>query len=77
MAKLRRDDRTWALSSEVDFAVAKTLAGILTAAGDHAPRELDVRDDEGHGFVKPENRIAAYRAIERLLATHLGGRAER
>lgn len=36
------DDLTWTLSGEVDLAVAETLAGILTAAGDHAPRELDV-----------------------------------
>jgi dipeptidyl aminopeptidase/acylaminoacyl peptidase len=33
-------------------------------------------DDEGHGFVKPENRMRAYRAIERFFAEHLGGRAE-
>ena len=37
--------------------------------------EYLVKDDEGHGFVKPENRMDAYRAIERFLATHLGGRA--
>ncbi len=35
-----------------------------------------VADDEGHGFVKPENRMRAYRAIEGFLAEHLGGRAE-
>jgi dipeptidyl aminopeptidase/acylaminoacyl peptidase len=38
--------------------------------------EYLVKDDEGHGFVKPENRMDAYRAIERFLAAHLGGRAE-
>jgi dipeptidyl aminopeptidase/acylaminoacyl peptidase len=38
--------------------------------------EYLVKDDEGHGFVKPENRMDAYRAIERFLARHLGGRAE-
>jgi dipeptidyl aminopeptidase/acylaminoacyl peptidase len=38
--------------------------------------EYIVKDDEGHGFVKPENRMDAYRAIERFLADHLGGRAE-
>ena len=36
--------------------------------------EYLVKDDEGHGFLKPENRMEAYRAIERFLATHLGGR---
>lgn len=32
--------------------------------------------DEGHGFAKPENRIKFYRACERFLAKHLGGRVE-
>lgn len=32
--------------------------------------------DEGHGFVRPENRMAFYAAAEQFLATHLGGRAE-
>ncbi|KAK1186370.1 prolyl oligopeptidase family serine peptidase [Streptomyces sp. NBS 14/10] len=30
-----------------------------------------VRDDEGHGFVNPENTIDAYRAADRFLARHL------
>ena len=37
--------------------------------------EYLVKDDEGHGFVKPENRMDAYGVIERFLARHLGGRA--
>ncbi|MCA1683257.1 MAG: S9 family peptidase [Actinobacteria bacterium] len=32
--------------------------------------------DEGHGFAKPENRLAFYAAAERFLARHLGGRCE-
>jgi dipeptidyl aminopeptidase/acylaminoacyl peptidase len=32
--------------------------------------------DEGHGFVRPENRMAFYAAAEQFLAQHLGGRAE-
>ncbi len=32
--------------------------------------------DEGHGFVKPENRIKFYAAAEKFLAKHLGGRYE-
>ena len=36
--------------------------------------EYMVKDDEGHGFVKPENRMDAYGAIERFFAKHLGGR---
>ncbi|HSJ73430.1 MAG TPA: S9 family peptidase [Miltoncostaeaceae bacterium] len=38
--------------------------------------EYLVKEDEGHGFVKPENRMDAYRAIERFFARHLGGRSE-
>lgn len=33
-------------------------------------------EDEGHGFVKPENRIKFYAAAEQFLAKHLGGRYE-
>ena len=36
--------------------------------------EYLVKEGEGHGFVKPENRLEAYGAIERFFATHLGGR---
>ncbi len=32
--------------------------------------------DEGHGFVKPENRIRFYTAAEQFFAQHLGGRCE-
>ena len=32
--------------------------------------------DEGHGFVKPENRLEFYARAERFLAKHLGGRYE-
>ncbi|MGA0848910.1 MAG: alpha/beta hydrolase family protein, partial [Chthoniobacterales bacterium] len=35
-----------------------------------------VKDNEGHGFANEENRLYFYRAIERFLAKHLGGRAE-
>ncbi len=33
-------------------------------------------EDEGHGFARPENRLAFYAAAERFLAKHLGGRFE-
>ncbi|HET7721130.1 MAG TPA: prolyl oligopeptidase family serine peptidase, partial [Acidimicrobiales bacterium] len=39
------------------------------------PHEYLLFEDEGHGFVKPENRLAFYRAAEAFLATHLGGRS--
>jgi dipeptidyl aminopeptidase/acylaminoacyl peptidase len=33
-------------------------------------------EDEGHGFVKPENRMRFYAAAEAFLAKHLGGQQE-
>ncbi|MEU7217024.1 S9 family peptidase [Nocardia iowensis] len=36
--------------------------------------EYLIRDDEGHGFVNPENVIDLFHAVERFLAQHLGGR---
>jgi dipeptidyl aminopeptidase/acylaminoacyl peptidase len=33
--------------------------------------------DEGHGFVKPENRLKFYKVCEKFLAKHLGGRYEK
>jgi len=39
------------------------------------PVEYMVKDDEGHGFVKPENRMDMYRAVEAFLAKHLRGRS--
>ncbi|HET7571240.1 MAG TPA: alpha/beta fold hydrolase [Gaiellaceae bacterium] len=38
------------------------------------PVEYLVADDEGHGFLKVENLIAMFRAIERHFGEHLGGR---
>ena len=35
-----------------------------------------VKDNEGHGFANEENRFYFYRAVERFLAKHLGGRSE-
>ena len=36
--------------------------------------EYMVKDDEGHGFVNPENVIDMWRAVDRFLAEHLGDR---
>ena len=33
-------------------------------------------EDEGHGFARPENRMAFYAAAEEFLGRHLGGRSE-
>ncbi|GAA3352150.1 S9 family peptidase [Saccharopolyspora gregorii] len=38
--------------------------------------EYLVKEDEGHGFLNPENQIELHRAIERFFAAHLGGRSE-
>jgi dipeptidyl aminopeptidase/acylaminoacyl peptidase len=38
--------------------------------------EYIVFPDEGHGFLRPENRTKWFAAVESFLATHLGGRAE-
>ena len=38
--------------------------------------EYLVFPDEGHGFARPENRVAFYAAAEQFLARHLGGRLE-
>ncbi len=58
------------LLDEVRSSKAKVQA--LRARG--VPVEYIVKEDEGHGFVKPANRLDVYRAVERFLAEHLGGR---
>ncbi|MFQ6039188.1 MAG: alpha/beta hydrolase family protein, partial [Candidatus Aminicenantales bacterium] len=39
--------------------------------------EYMVKENEGHGFRNEENRFDFYRAMERFLGKHLGGRVER
>ena len=38
--------------------------------------EYMVFEDEGHGFLKEENRLEFYAAVEKFLGEHLGGRFE-
>ncbi|MGD9896998.1 MAG: alpha/beta fold hydrolase [Candidatus Methylacidiphilaceae bacterium] len=40
------------------------------------PVEYILFPDEGHGLVRPEDRLQFFRATEQFLAKHLGGRAE-
>jgi len=40
------------------------------------PHEYLLFTDEGHGFMRPENREEFHLACERFLAEHLGGRAQ-
>ena len=58
----------------VKQAESDQIVAALQARGIDVP--YIVRDNEGHGFGNEENRLYFFRAIERLLAKHLGGRAE-
>jgi dipeptidyl aminopeptidase/acylaminoacyl peptidase len=42
----------------------------------HIPVTYALFTDEGHGFARPENRLAFYAVTEAFLARHLGGRYE-
>lgn len=44
--------------------------------GKNIPVIYALYNDEGHGFVKPENRLSYYALIEQFLAKILGGREE-
>jgi len=58
----------------VKLSETEQIVEAMKAKGiDH---ELIVFDDEGHGFAKPENRMTFYRAVEKFLARHIGGRTE-
>ncbi|QHD85344.1 alpha/beta fold hydrolase [Gordonia sp. JH63] len=61
-----------------DARVVKAESDIIVDA--LRQREVDVEylvfDDEGHGFVNPENQMTFYRAVEGFLARHLGGREQ-
>ncbi len=53
---------------------SEQIVAALKAKGiDH---EYLLFPDEGHGFAKPQNRLAFYQAAERFLARYLGGRNE-
>jgi dipeptidyl aminopeptidase/acylaminoacyl peptidase len=60
-----------------DPRVTKQEADQIVAALGERGVEVEylLKDDEGHGFANPENRLDLYRAMERFLAEHLGGRA--
>ncbi len=58
----------------VKQAEAEQIVEALRSKG----KEVDylLFPDEGHGFARPENRMAFYAEAERFLARYLGGRAE-
>jgi dipeptidyl aminopeptidase/acylaminoacyl peptidase len=61
--------------SRVVQAESDNMVEALRARG--VDVEYLVKEDEGHGFVNPENLIDMYRMVERFLAEHLGTRQHR
>ena len=61
-----------------DPRVVKSESDQMVAALRKAGKEVQyiVFSDEGHGFLRPENRTRWFAASEVFLAKHLGGRAE-
>ena len=58
----------------VKRAESEQIVAAMTDRGiDH---EYAIYENEGHGLVKPENRLDFYHRADRFLAKHLGGRAE-
>ncbi|PXX70783.1 dipeptidyl aminopeptidase/acylaminoacyl peptidase [Nocardia tenerifensis] len=59
-----------------DVRVVRAESDNLVAALRRRGVEVEylIKDDEGHGFVNPENQIELFHTIERFLAKHLGGR---
>ena len=55
-------------------AEADQLVAALSRNG--VPHRYLLFEDEGHSFMKSENRLAFYAAAEEFLADHLGGRNE-
>jgi dipeptidyl aminopeptidase/acylaminoacyl peptidase len=58
----------------VKLTEGEQISAALEAAG--ISFEYVVYPDEGHGLARPENRLDAYRRVERFLADNLGGRCE-
>ncbi len=58
----------------VKKAESDQIVAALKARGIDVP--YIVKDNEGHGFANEENRMYFYRAVEKFLAKHLGGRIE-
>jgi len=58
----------------VKLAESEQIVQALCSKG--IPVTLIVYPDEGHGLVRPENRLDFYGRVEEFLAVHLGGRRE-
>ena len=63
-----------AIDVRVVAAESEQMVKALTERG--VPVTYVVFSDEGHGFVRPENRLAFYAVVEAFLAKHLGGRVQ-
>jgi dipeptidyl aminopeptidase/acylaminoacyl peptidase len=63
-----------AMDVRVVAAESEQMVKALTERG--VPVTYVVFSDEGHGFVRPENRLAFYAVVEAFLAKHLGGRVQ-
>ncbi|MBD3348155.1 MAG: prolyl oligopeptidase family serine peptidase [Candidatus Eisenbacteria bacterium] len=61
-----------------DVRVKKAESEQVVAAMEEKGLDVEyiVFEDEGHGFVKPENRLEFYAEAEEFLGRHLGGRYE-
>lgn len=58
----------------VNRAESEQIVAAMEAKGiDH---QYMLFEDEGHGLLKPENRIKFYTGVEKFLAKHIGGRYE-
>lgn len=59
-----------------DIRVVRAESDNLVAAVRARGVEVDylLAEDEGHGFLEPDNQIEMFRAVERFFARHLGGR---
>jgi dipeptidyl aminopeptidase/acylaminoacyl peptidase len=58
----------------VKTAESEQIVAALRAKGQEV--EYALYPDEGHGLLRPENRLDFFARTERFLARHLGGRFE-
>jgi dipeptidyl aminopeptidase/acylaminoacyl peptidase len=58
----------------VNKAESEQIVAAMKAKG--IDNEYLLFEDEGHGFLKPENRLKFYAEAEKFLAKHIGGRYE-
>jgi hypothetical protein len=62
--------------NDVRVVAAESRQMVDALKGRDAPVTYITFRDEGHGFVRPVNRLAFYAVAEAFLAKHLGGRSQ-